>query len=82
MNGNSYRNRTTGEIDARSIQVEVPEHKGILLPVVDIKFTFANNSAQPKKAYFVVLCKFCDKYHYVQVKEGDIAGLPPLAWNA
>lgn len=82
MHGNAMRTRAQ-VVDARSIQIECPEHRGLLLPVTDIKISHSNNVDKPGgtktlKIYMEALCKYCDKYHYVEVKAWSVAWLPPL----
>ena len=83
MHGNAKQFQEAPEIDARSLRVECPEHKGLLLPVTNVQHTYTNRGPTNHviKFYLEALCPYCAKYHYARVKEGSIAGLPVLPWH-
>ena len=81
LHGNALRSRAT-VVDARHLHVECPEHKGVLLPVVTVKLSLSNRGdAATQRLYLEALCRHCEQYHYVEVEQGSVAGLPPLEWN-
>jgi hypothetical protein len=85
MHGNAQQLRDAPAIDARSLRVECPEHKGLLLPVTTVKIG-RHHASSPQDVrtvslYLEALCVYCDQYHYVKVEEGSIAGLPVLPWH-
>lgn len=82
LHAGSVQLRSAPEVDARHLHVECPQHPGITLPVTAVRLTYSNHGGRVVALYLEVLCRYCDKYHYVKVKEGSVADLSPLPWNA
>lgn len=76
MDGRVLRGRAA-TVDCRSLMVECPEHKGLLLPVTDIHISYTKESKGEASRLFVIfmeaLCVYCDAYKYVRVNEGSWA---------
>ena len=76
MHGRPLRTRAS-VVDARSLMVECPDHKGLLLPVTDVRIAYNRTTEQAGKRgkeFMVIdieaLCVYCNKYKNVQVREG------------
>ena len=76
MDGRALKKRAH-IVDCRSLMVECPEHKGILLPATDVHVSYTKESkGEPGEGdrLFVIfieaLCVYCNKYTYLRVKEG------------
>ena len=82
IHGLDHRLTQARVVDGRSVGIECPHHKGLLIPVTGIKFSRTGKSGHRVKLYMEALCVYCDAYHYVHVTEGSTAGLEPLVWNS
>ena len=78
MNGRAPRKRGH-VVDCRSLMVECPEHRGLLLPVTDVRIAYNRTSDQVGKRgkeFMVIdleaLCVYCNNYKNVQVREGSV----------
>ena len=80
IHGRDHRLRLAPEIDVRSVRVECRQHKGVLIPVTGIKMVRCDNGVG-LRLYMEALCIYCNRYQYMRVKEGSLAGLEPFTWN-
>lgn len=80
IHGRDNRLRHALNIDARSMRVECPAHKGVLVPVTGAKLCQSHNrNACDIKMYLEILCRHCGKYRYVRIVVGDQP--TPFTWN-
>ena len=54
--------------DLRSLYIEVPQHKGIVLPVVGMKVS--RSDARAPIMYLEAACRYCNGTHRVRLREG------------
>ena len=76
MHGRPLRKHAS-VVDARSLMVECPDHKGLLLPVTDVRIAYnrtTDQSGKRGKEFMVIdieaLCVYCNNYKHIRVREG------------
>lgn len=84
LHGRDHRLRDAVALDVRSMRVECPQHKGVLVPVTGLKFITKEREGsrtRDPKLMVELLCVYCNRYHYVSIAEGSLAGVTPYTWH-
>lgn len=67
------------EMDVRALFVECPQHRGVLLPVTEMR---VSRTRLALRIYLAAVCRYCHgQTHFVRIREG-VRSPEPFPWNA